>query len=754
FGVVIGFTTEERTLAVIRANESRLVRNIPVGQHTIRYTATDGCGNMGRGECPIRVEDLAAPAALCDDQINVSIGGDGRGNVMAEDIDEGSTDNCGPVTLQIRRLIDFNTDDCQIPAPPVYTPWGPDIDLYCCEAGSIVEAELLVTDVNGFTNTCSTNLVVIDNTAPTCIAPQPVITTCADLAADFDFEDINQLQTHFGMAEVDDGCGDATLTELTPVINMERCGIGSVLRSFQVQDPSGNTNRCQQLIQINASSSYQIKFPKDVIGECAMPGVDTLEIINNGCDEFMVRSEDERYEVVDGACYKIMRTYTVINWCEYDGFSDPVEVPRNLACLPRGGMQDVWVTRLTDGRTYYDADSDPFNGFPAANSRGTNCGTSQNPSGYWQQVNGNGYWTYVQIIKVIDTDDPVITVSQPEPFCSTNDACNAQVVLSFSVADACATSMSNITAAIDVNRSGQFSQTVNVTGSFPDFQISGILPIGQHRARLTVNDNCGNTVSEFIDFEVVDCRVVGLMCNASVTTNLMPQPPGVDADGDGEIDVAAAAVNVNNFILNATTDCTGPLRFTIHRLSDLENGTDIPFPNHPALVVTCDDVGPIPVRIYAWDSANNPYSIQPDGTLGGPNYTICSSTLTVADNEGLCTGEGTNNMGHLSGLILTEAGAPVSGVEVSPRNDMMDAMTMTEENGLFDFELHTSEAYQVTPYSREDYDNGVTTFDLILVSKHVLGVQPLDSPYKLIAADVNRSGSITTLDVIQMRKII
>jgi hypothetical protein len=50
--------------------------------------------------------------------------------------------------------------------------------------------------------------------------------------------------------------------------------------------------------------------------------------------------------------------------------------------------------------------------------------------------------------------------------------------------------------------------------------------------------------------------------------------------------------------------------------------------------------------------------------------------------------------------------------------------------------------------------NGVSTFDLVLMSKHILGVQLLDSPYKRIAADVNRSNTITTLDMIQLRKLI
>jgi hypothetical protein len=43
---------------------------------------------------------------------------------------------------------------------------------------------------------------------------------------------------------------------------------------------------------------------------------------------------------------------------------------------------------------------------------------------------------------------------------------------------------------------------------------------------------------------------------------------------------------------------------------------------------------------------------------------------------------------------------------------------------------------------------------LVLIQKHILGIQALNSPYKMIAADVNNSKSISTLDMIQLRKLI
>lgn len=53
-----------------------------------------------------------------------------------------------------------------------------------------------------------------------------------------------------------------------------------------------------------------------------------------------------------------------------------------------------------------------------------------------------------------------------------------------------------------------------------------------------------------------------------------------------------------------------------------------------------------------------------------------------------------------------------------------------------------------------DHLNGVDMVDLCLVSKHVLGIAPLSSPYAMIAADVNKSGGITTFDMVESRKLI
>ncbi len=83
--------------------------------------------------------------------------------------------------------------------------------------------------------------------------------------------------------------------------------------------------------------------------------------------------------------------------------------------------------------------------------------------------------------------------------------------------------------------------------------------------------------------------------------------------------------------------------------------------------------------------------------------------------------------------------------------------TKSDAEGHFQFSdaLPFAGSYTIIPSSENMGSlNGVTTYDLVLLSKHLLGLAPLNSPYKMIAADANRSGSITSFDIVEFRKLI
>lgn len=107
------------------------------------------------------------------------------------------------------------------------------------------------------------------------------------------------------------------------------------------------------------------------------------------------------------------------------------------------------------------------------------------------------------------------------------------------------------------------------------------------------------------------------------------------------------------------------------------------------------------------------------------------------------------------GKVHLENGRPVAqvGVDLEAGNSFLTLST----NGLGNFDFRSvpgCDAKRLSLNKEDAHDNGVSTLDLIIVQKHILNRDPLDSPYKVLAADVDNSGSVSTLDLIKMRKVI
>jgi len=110
---------------------------------------------------------------------------------------------------------------------------------------------------------------------------------------------------------------------------------------------------------------------------------------------------------------------------------------------------------------------------------------------------------------------------------------------------------------------------------------------------------------------------------------------------------------------------------------------------------------------------------------------------------------------EVTGSVRTIAGEAVQNVEVTFRHAETAETAMTDDEGFFYFDpVPGCEVREVRLRKDDDPNNGLSTIDLILIQKHLLGVVELDSPYKLIAADANLSGSISTLDIVVLRKLI
>ncbi|NRB62389.1 MAG: hypothetical protein HRU40_05050, partial [Saprospiraceae bacterium] len=131
---------------------------------------------------------------------------------------------------------------------------------------------------------------------------------------------------------------------------------------------------------------------------------------------------------------------------------------------------------------------------------------------------------------------------------------------------------------------------------------------------------------------------------------------------------------------------------------------------------------------------------------------IQSEVFKAMPHEQICD----NMIVDLSGRIWTEEGSPVSDVaiELLLTDGTLTELSSTEGSFLLKDVPGCFVKAMKAGKNKSDYQNGVTTFDMVLVQKHILRRQVLASPYKLLAADVDMSGSITTLDLIKMRRVI
>ena len=849
-----------------------MVSGVPKGKHYFKYIVDDLCGNVGESDlCPFYVIDEIEPVAVCDDQLNVSVGsgsgadsGYGYSRVYAYDIDEGSWDNCSPVALVTRRFVveesietfeaatgmDLPSTIITLDKPEsslhdsrgVFTPWIEYVEFICEDTHQEVLIELGVFDdanmdgkydfneVAPFPgapfkqkdnfNKCWMEILVEDKIDPICQAPHDITVKCdevpyfATLPQDrtttwSELTDVEKdnIVRWFGELQVAnntfpkawDNC--YAEVEMIDVIFDIHCGAGTITRVFQAYEvkPDGtrgktSTNTCRQVITLTRHHDYCIKFPKDIEAQCKeMPDSTGVEFTEYGCDLLAVSIQDERFDVPGSAdeCYKVFRTYRVINWCQFeedvDPFTplfdrvdtefdiEPMVIGRDEDGDGRAGDEDVyvrfigWDTDLDEsfynggaaGTTYVDRNCDPFDNNPRANEN-----PFGNPKGHWRNTEySRGFYQYTQVIKVYDDLAPVVVAVGEERFASyanpglgedKADVCVGGVSRMVEVTEECTPDAVDIKLVIlfpfndESNGVTLYDRGVTAigtefgfsidgpenTGEFTrKFTLNGTFPQGAHTFEVHVSDGCGNVDGNFVPFEIYDAKAPAPICLSGLTVELMP----VDANGDGNPDPeeGMATLWASDFIASDIWDCSEPITYSIHRADLVDKGDVVASPDVTNLTLTCDDGTVARVYIYGWDAVGN--------------SDRCEALVTINDFMDICnTSQGVS----IAGLIMTEDDRALADVNVELSGQLSNSAT-TGNTGNYTFEdLILGNDYTITPLKDVNHKNGVSTFDLVLISKHILGINPLGSPYKLIAADVNNSSSVTTLDLIQLRKLI
>ncbi len=108
----------------------------------------------------------------------------------------------------------------------------------------------------------------------------------------------------------------------------------------------------------------------------------------------------------------------------------------------------------------------------------------------------------------------------------------------------------------------------------------------------------------------------------------------------------------------------------------------------------------------------------------------------------------------LSGKIAREDNVPVALVKVNLTGFAAPTQT-TAADGLYSVpSVQATASGSIVPSKRINPRNGVNVIDIALIRRHILNAELLNSPYKIIAADVNRDASVNGLDLVFIQQLI
>ncbi len=649
---------------------------LPTGTHIVKYTAIDDCNNVTEFDVEITIVDNKAPEAICDFLTDVNLGSTTLSLVAADIFDDGSVDNCCIDRFEVKKL----EDACNVPSNLIFG----DSIAFCCEEilNSPIPIVLRVYDCDENYNECSLEVNVSDKLPPINIqCPTTETISCDTYWSDYETAlALNQYDVlnDFGVATFHDLCGYDLETQVS--VNVDECGNGTINRSWRATDLNGNgPTVCTQIIQVEHVSDWVVEFPADLTVNCTsdVPNFGEPTIFLESCELIAVSYEDQLFQVVPDACYKISRRWSVINWCVVGNEVDDetIEDSETVLQIDLDGDGDKDDRTFQDSRTssgISDTDIDPDN--------------------------TDGFITYQQIIKVIDDVEPIITCPEDDLVCVIDDACSVTLDLDIPEVEDCSEDIS-----IQVE-----SELGDGLGPF--FNVEP----GEYELIYSAQDNCGNSASCSTVVTVEDCTKPSPYCKSGIIVELMDTNPQM-------IEVWAKDFDDGSF-----DNCTGDLTFSFSE----NTGDDVQ-------QFTCDDLGQNIISLWVSDASGN--------------QDFCQSNLYIQDNSNPCNG---NPLVTIAGMIQTEMEEAVEEVMVE-LSGASDLNQMTDSDGNYEFSgMAAGGDYTITPSKDIEPLNGVTTFDLVLMTKHILGATLLDSPYKLIAADANNSGTVTTFDLVVLRKLI
>ncbi len=703
-----------------------------IGSNAVTLTVIDNAGLSATCTSVVNVSDNFLPMATCSNQV-LHLDASGNGTVTASDIDNVSSNACSFQTMSL------------------------DITNFDCSNLGTNQVSLTVMDINGNTTSCNALVTVRDTIPPTPISQNIIVQLDAT-----GFANITAAQINNGSI---DACGISNMTLNETSFDCSEVGTNTV--NLTVIDNSGNSavTTADIIVEDTIPPTVICQNISMALGQDGSVGILASDIDNGSSDACGIGNLS--LDKSTFLCSDLGPNNVVLTVTDNNGNSTsctavvtildnviPTAVCANVnLSIGLSGSNNIFPSELDAGSL------GACSGFDLSLSQSdfdcNDVGTNYVVLTATNTVNGNSD-NCISIVEVIDNVIPIVRCKDiTVPLNSFGNAVITSTQLDNGSSDLCGIGSMSIEQSIfncshlgansvklevtDVNgnvdhcfANVEITDLINPVAVCQNISVTlganGSVSITPEMVGNLSSDNCGiNTMSldlstfnanhigvNTVNLEVEDQSGNTSICSAFVTVLNGNQPIAICQNTSLQLDMEG------NAILSA---------------SDLNNGSIVssgsPILSIDRAIFTCNDVGLQTVVLTVADSNGN--------------SSACNATVNVIASD-ICN----TNSGPTAVFIETPSNNPLTNVMV----DINGVGVMTNSQGMANFNnLPSATSYTITPSKDINPLNGITTYDLVLMSGYILQTIDLD-PYQVIAGDVNKDGKVSTFDLVQLRNMI
>jgi len=307
-----------------------------------------------------------------------------------------------------------------------------------------------------------------------------------------------------------------------------------------------------------------------------------------------------------------------------------------------------------------------------------------------------GVWRHVQQLQLVDIDAPIVTANADtiEVYITTDSCGGGYFDGGIFAHQDCSEVISEI----------RFFEGLNLVQSLPHDDIAYFVSSKIDLAEFRSIDNCGNSDSIQVAVVFVDTIRPFAICRDTLQFFL-------DSD--------TSYFDPSLIDLNSYDECAGGL-------ASLEVN----------FIPSCNVLGWSSVELVVTDSA-------------GLRNT-CFTEVEVIDTSEVCPLKSTIAYGRV---------ATVNNHSIPTRFDLIGALGDTvstfhsDLDGNFAFEVELLDSVTIVPSSNYAPPLFISTYDLYLIGRHILGINEFTDPLKRFAADANGSKSVSAFDMTLFRRL-